>query len=346
MVLTHPGRLSAILFAALSLFSLPVQADLVVLQYHHISDTTPAATSTSVSLFTTQLQMIRTLGLEVVPLESGTRAALKGTDAETSRVAITFDDAYLSVFTNAVPILASHGFPYTVFVNTRAVGRAGYMNWDQLRELARDESVTIANHSADHGHLARRRGEPQSQWQARVQLSLDEARETLERKLGANAPLFAYPYGEFDSALESLIGRRGWFGYGQHSGPIGPGSAPTRLPRFPMAEAYGQPEALKDKLLSRAFPMGLQALPDGIVTANPPILSLELPATLNPDRLSCFASGQGRIPVQVTESGRVEIQAPAAFHSRRFRYNCTSPAGGGRYYWLSQPWLDLSRPED
>jgi len=346
MISIRPAQMIATLVAALSLFSLPVQADLVVLQYHHISDTTPAATSTSVSLFTAQMQMIRALGLEVVPLERGTRAALSGTYADANRVAITFDDAYFSVATNAAPILADYGFPYTVFANSGAVGRPGYMTWAQLRELSQQEGVTIANHSADHGHLARLPDEPVPQWQARVERSLDSAQDTLRRKLGADAPLFAYPYGEFDSALESLIARRSWYGYGQHSGPIGPGSATTRLPRFPMAEAYGQPEALKDKLRSRAFPIDAKTLPDGIVTDNPPLLALELPATLNPDRISCFASGQGRIPVRETESGRVEIQAPAAFHSRRFRYNCTSPAGGGRYYWLSQPWLDLNRPED
>lgn len=337
-----------VLIATLLVCMLPqfVRAELVVLQYHHISNTTPAATSTSVSLFETQLELIQSLGLDVVPLESGTRAALSGQESDRNRVAITFDDAYLSVFTKAAPILARYGFPYTVFVNTRAVGRAGYMNWDQLRDLAQREAVTIANHSADHGHLIQRQDEAKSQWQARVDLSLDEARDTLKHRLNVETLLFAYPYGEFDRSLEAQIADRGWYGYGQHSGPIGPGSSTTRLPRFPMANAYGQPETLRDKLLSRAFPIDERTLPDGIVTANPPILSLELPATLNPDRITCFASGQGRIPVHETDSGRVEIQAPAAFHSRRFRYNCTSPAGGGRYYWLSQPWLDLNRPED
>ena len=344
MSITRPLVLIATLLSGL--LPLLARAELVVLQYHHISDSTPASTSTPVTLFAAQLQMIRSLGLEVVPLESGTRAALSGQENNTNQVAISFDDAYLSVFTNAAPVLASYGFPYTVFVNTRAVGRAGYMNWDQLGELARQENVTIANHSADHGHLVRRPGEPENQWQGRVELSLDEAQDTLKRKLGVDRPLFAYPYGEFDRALEAQVARRGWYGYGQHSGPIGPSSSTTRLPRFPMAAAFGQPEALRDKLLSRALPVAAEKLPDGIVTNNPPQLSLELPATIDAGSLTCFASGAGRIPVQVADAGRVRIQAPVAIHSRRFRYNCTSPAGNGRYYWLSQPWLDLRRPED
>ncbi len=341
-----PHSLVLIATLLVSLFPLLARADLVVLQYHHVSDSTPASTSTPVSLFRAQLQMIRSLGLEVVPLESGTRSALSGQKHDSNRIAITFDDAYLSVFTDAAPLLARYEFPYTVFVNTRAVGRAGYMNWDQLEELARQEDVTIANHSADHGHLVRRPDEPENQWQARVELSLDEAQDTLKRKLGVDTPLFAYPYGEFDSGLEHLITLRGWYGYGQHSGPIGPSSSTTRLPRFPMAAAFGQPEALRDKLLSRALPVAADKLPDGIVTSNPPRLSLELPVTINASSLTCFASGTGRIPVHQTDTGRAEVQAPGPILSRRFRYNCTSPAGKGRYYWLSQPWLDLSQPED
>ena len=66
---------------------------------------------------------------------------------------------------------------------------------------------------------------------------------------------------------------------------------------------------------------------------------------IDANRLTCFASGQGRIDFDVTD-GNVEVKAPEAFNSRRFRYNCTHPAGDGSYYWLSQQWLDLSKPED
>ncbi len=346
MFLVRQALLITTLIVGLVAGPLAARADLVVLQYHHVSDTTPAATSTRISLFRKQLETIRRLELMVVPLETGTRAALAGKDAGSNQVTITFDDAYLSVFTRAAPMLADYGFPYTIFVNTRAVGHPGYMNWDQLLELARREGVTIANHSADHGHLVRRQGEPEQDWLARVNLSLDEARHTLQSRLGTGSPLFAYPYGEFDRALESQIADRGWYGYGQHSGPIGPGSSATRLPRFPMATAYGQPDALKDKLQSWAFPMDTRTLPDGVITENPPRLTLKLPDTLDTGRLTCFASGQGRIPVRTTDTGNIEVQAPEPIQARRFRYNCTYPAGDGRYFWLSQPWLDLNQPED
>ena len=63
----------SLLLLPIAAFTLAANADLVVLQYHHVSDSTPSSTSTSVSLFQGQLDMIENLGLEVVPLESGTR---------------------------------------------------------------------------------------------------------------------------------------------------------------------------------------------------------------------------------------------------------------------------------
>ncbi|SFR48727.1 Polysaccharide deacetylase [Marinobacter daqiaonensis] len=320
-------------------------ADLVVLQYHHISDQTPAATSTEVGLFRQQLATIQGLDLEVVPLDQGTRDALAGHLDDRQQVAITFDDAYESVWETAAPMLEAHGYPYTIFVNTDAVGKPGYMTWEQLQAAQERGHILIANHSHDHAHLARRPDESLKHWQERAARSLDRAQEILQERLGAGQALFAYPYGEYDEALESMVAARGWYGYGQQSGAVGATSHPTRLPRFPMATAYGQPEALPDKLRSRALPVDAGDLPDGIVGNNPPVLEMTLPEPLKPRALNCFASGQGRIDID-HQGQTVSIQAGEAFDSRRFRYNCTYPVGDGRFYWLSQQWVDLSQPED
>jgi peptidoglycan/xylan/chitin deacetylase (PgdA/CDA1 family) len=333
------------LLVAMTATAISARADLVVLQYHHVSDSTPPATSTSVSLFEGQLEMISDLELEVVGLLEGTKTTLVGAEEQGNHIAITFDDAYDSVYHKAAPLLADKAYPYTIFVNTEAVGRNGYMTWDQIRELAERPGVTIANHSADHGHLARKPDESESDWDARVTNSLDSAQETLIRKLDAPAPMFAYPYGEFDEALERKIAERGWYGFGQQSGAIGPKTEKTRLPRFPMANAYGQLASLENKLRSKAFPIDTGKLPDGVVSENPPTLVFPLAEPIDAKRLTCFASGQGRIEFDVID-GNVEVQAPKAFNSRRFRYNCTHPASDGSYYWLSQQWLDLSKPED
>ena len=339
-----------LLWSALALAGLvcagPARSDLVVLQYHHVSPSTPASTSTTPSLFRAQMEMIRELGLEVVPLQQGTEAALAGSLEDRQQVAITFDDAYESVWTTAAPILEEFGYPFTVFVNTNAVGTGDVMSWDQLARWAEAPHVLIANHSHDHGHLTQKPGESDQVWRDRIQTSLDRAQQRLQEKLDTSPPLFAYPYGEFGDKVEQAVAERDWYGYGQQSGPIGATSSPTRLPRFPMATAYGQLDSLENKLRSRALPVSANQLPSGVMVDNPPTLELALPDQLDPERLTCFASGQGRINVMTVAGQRVEIQADNRFQSRRFRYNCTYPTGSGRFYWLSHQWVNLEAPED
>ena len=112
-----------------------------------------------------------------------------------------------------------------------------------------------------------------------------------------------------------------------------------------MANAYGQLNNLETKLRSRAFPIDTGKLPDGVLSDNPPTLAFPLVSAIDTNRLTCFASGQGRIDFEV-EDNTVRVTAPDRFNSRRFRYNCTHPAPDGSYYWLSQQWLDLGKPED
>ncbi|MGO1692775.1 MAG: polysaccharide deacetylase family protein [Marinobacter sp.] len=335
----------SVTLGALLLVNHAARADLVVLQYHHISDATPPSTSTSVSLFQAQLDVISELGIDVVDLHDAAKNLLSNNPLKRQSVALTFDDAYESVYSEAADILQERSLPYTIFVDTKAVGNRGYMTWEQLQTLAGRDGVSIANHSAGHGHMARKLGETEADWQQRITHSLDSAQAMLQEKLGTDLALFAYPYGEFDEALEAEVAERGWFGFGQQSGPIGPLSGKTRLPRFPMANAYGQLNGLKDKLASKAFPTDANALPDGIMASNPPTLTLPLAEEINPARLTCFASGMGRIDFKVLDD-EISIKAPKPFNSRRFRYNCTHPAKGGSFYWLSQQWLDLSKPED
>ncbi|PAV26766.1 polysaccharide deacetylase [Tamilnaduibacter salinus] len=343
------GRFHTGGFLVLALLSGVSHADLAILQYHHVSNDTPAATSTTPSLFRAQLDRIESLGIPVKPLKAATQRQLSGDGDDTPTVAITFDDAYSSIHETAAPILLERGMPFTVFVNTQPVdeGRQDSMSWDQLRELADHELVTIANHSADHAHLPRRPGETESAWRKRVTDSLDKAYERLETEIGERPGLFAYPYGEYDAATEALVRNRGWLGYGQHSGPVGETSGQTRLPRFPMATAYGQLDTLPTKLRSLALPVPADSLPDSVVDSNPPSMTLALPDGFEPARLTCYGSGRGKLPTIRTDGGSsVTVQADTAFDSRRFRYNCTYPAGDGRFYWLSQQWTDLSQPED
>jgi len=325
---------------------------LVVLQYHHVDEGTPSSTSISPEQFRQHMQLIEELGFDVVDLELATREELakreelKNTHKPitSKQVAISFDDAYASIFTHAYPELKRRNWPFTLFVNTQAVNEkhTGIMSWQQIQTLV-DDGVTIANHSLTHAHLPSR---PESltleQWLTEQVL---QPQQELQQRLGKVSTMFAYPYGEFTLEMLPWLAERDILAFGQQSGPIGPLSHPQALSRFPASGIYADIETLKTKLLSLALPVSPESLQEPVISPvnNPPQLVLKLlKADYEPNRLQCFASQQGAIESQIQQDEKLIIlttQAPLALSGKRARYNCTVPSSQTeRFYWYSQPW--------
>ena len=335
------------------LFVSPVNA-LVVLQYHHVDIGTPSSTSVSPEQFIEHMQLVESLGFEVVDLETATKALLNPInkdaainpiiDTTSKQVAISFDDAYESIFINAYPELKRRNWPFTIFINTQAVNEKhkGIMNWAQIQTLV-DNGVTIANHSVTHAHLPLI---PESlsleEW---LEQEIGQSQKELQRRLGKVSTMLAYPYGEFSLNVFPWLKARGILAFGQQSGPIGPLSHPQALSRFPASGIYADMETLKLKILSLALPLSASDLQEPIISAehNPPKLILTLTKSdYDPRRLQCFASQQGAIDTQidtVQDTIILVTQAPQPLTGSRGRYNCTVPsAQPGRFYWYSQPW--------
>ena len=104
-------------------------------------------------------------------------------------VAITVDDTYRSILTEAMPRFLDRGFPFTVFINTDAVNNSlTSVSWDDVRAM-HEAGVAIGGQSAGHGHMA---------FMDRGRIEEDLARMTSDfiNELGFVPKLFAYPYGD------------------------------------------------------------------------------------------------------------------------------------------------------
>jgi peptidoglycan/xylan/chitin deacetylase (PgdA/CDA1 family) len=347
------SRLSYFALSFLLLLSSQATHALVVLQYHHIDEESPASTSASPEQFLQHMQLIEDLGLEVVDLESASRQLLfKNSDnteknESTMQVAISFDDAYYSIFAHAYPELKRRNWPFTIFVNTQAVNEKnrGIMSWPQIKQMS-DDGVTIANHSISHAHL------PSIPLDLTMKQWLDQeilgAQQELQKRLGKVGNMLAYPYGEFSMAMTPWLEEHNMLAFGQQSGPIGTMSHPQALPRFPASGIYANLSSLKTKLLSVALPIDKSQLRNPVINTedNPPKLNIVLlNGDYNPKNIQCFASQQGSIETQVhTINAVVKLTAQASMPLRgeRGRYNCTVMSGQqGRFYWYSQPWQFL-----
>lgn len=148
--------------------------------------------------FRRQMEWLKRLGIkglslrEALPYIAGEKAG--------KVAAITFDDSYLNVYENALPVLQEFGFTATNFVVANQIG--GSNVWDvplgvapaacmSVEQLRRWSSFghEIGSHTLDHVHL------PQlSQTEARRQIS--DSRGLLENLLGVDVSSFCFPYGD------------------------------------------------------------------------------------------------------------------------------------------------------
>lgn len=338
---------SCLLLIGVLLFAVVLPAkSAVALLYHRFGDDRYPSTNTRLEQFENHLEYLERNDYRVWTLGRIVKTIREDGTLPDKVVAITVDDAYLSVYREAWPRMEARGWPFTVFVNTDSVGEepGAYMSWDQIREMAAG-GVEFANHSATHGHLVRRQpGESEADWRRRVRKDISEAGNVLDRQLDQSVPpLFAYPYGEYDTALAGIVRDMGLVGIGQHSGAIGETSDLRALPRFPMGEAYAGMEAFPRKVSSR--PMGVRSVepwdPTAAARTNPPRMVVTLaPEFAGLAGLACYVSGERVAPDWLDEDKmRFAVKAPVPLSPGRSRYNCTAPAGEGRYHWYSHLWI-------
>jgi peptidoglycan/xylan/chitin deacetylase (PgdA/CDA1 family) len=190
---------------------------ILVLGYHAVSETWPAALAVTPSQLRGQLEWLLERGYQGSTFHEA--VASKPTQRT---LVITFDDAYHSVVDLAYPILSSLDLPATVFVVTdfadaeRPLEWPGIdhwgggshepelraLGWHELKQLA-DDGWEIGSHTRTHPRLTQLSDEGLAR-------ELGESREACERALGRPCLSLAYPYGDFDGRVAAAAADAGY----------------------------------------------------------------------------------------------------------------------------------------
>lgn len=301
----------------------------VVFTYHRFGEDRVPATNIRLEQFDAHLQHLEEGGFTVWPLSRIVAAIRSGEVLPERTVALTADDAYRSVMTEAWPRLQRLGWTMTLFVGTDGVdqGFRGYLTWDEIRRL-RSEGMEIGGHSAAHGHMAEMTAED-------VAADLARANRRFVAEMGEQPKLLAWPYGEYRNAMAEIAGAAGYVAaFGQHSGAIGREGDIWNLPRFAMNEAYGKPERFRMAASSRPMPISALSPADTLLPAGPfPAFGFEIGEPVRPSTVACYhSSGGGAAELDLT-GRRIAFTPSGAAGPGRSRYNCTAPAPGGGWYW-------------
>lgn len=305
----------------------------VVLMYHRFGEPDLPSTNIKMDQFRAHLSVLEKRDQPVLPLADMMARVKAGDPLPDRAIAITVDDAFRSFMTEAWPLLKEKGYPVTLFVATDPVdeGYKRYLSWDEIRQLER-EGVTIGHHGAGHINMVDEGVEA-------ARRDLRRASERFEAELGARPDMFAYPYGEYSTAVARMVREEGFTAaMAQHSGGLRTGSDPYTVPRFALNERFGDTERFRMISQVHAFDV-TDMVPEGPVVGansqNPPVYGFTVRNDV-PDltRLNCFASHQsGRIAPKVLPEQRVEIRYDEPMPTGRNRTTCTLLGRDGRWFW-------------
>ena len=103
------------------------------------------------SQFKKHIEELTNNNYNVIPINQMVDSLINKTSLPKKSVVITMDDAFLSIYKKAWPILKKKKLPFTVFVSTNSLESPSknYMNWDQIKEMAAN-GVTIGHHTKNH----------------------------------------------------------------------------------------------------------------------------------------------------------------------------------------------------
>lgn len=191
-------------------------SEVLILCYHAVSDDWPSELAVPPGRLEAQLRRLLRRGYR--PMTLSEALELGGGRA----LVVTFDDAYRSVFTRALPVLERLEAPATVFVPTAYVaearpmrwsslaewgdtpfaGELACMAWEELRALA-ERGWEIGSHTSSHPDLTSLSDEE-------LERELVTSRKTCEEQVRRPCRALAYPFGAHDRRTMSAARGAGY----------------------------------------------------------------------------------------------------------------------------------------
>ncbi len=298
--------------------------------YHRFNENKYPSTNINMEIFKKHMEIIMNKKYNFLNPEDFDKNFSKV--KKNKKILITIDDGFSSFYEHAWPYLKEKKIPFILFISTEAVGKNGYMSWEQIKEVEKKSFAFIGNHSHSHEYL--------------LEFDIDKFKndilksiEIFKNNLGYNPIYFSYPFGEFSLEQTFFIKKHFKYGFGQHSGVIDVNKNPYELPRFPINEKYGD-------LKRFAFNIDLLPLeykkvkPEDkyIIDNNPPNLEIEFfNDQKNLKNINCFSDeGSGWKETNIKFSrNKLLVKFSDKFNFRRGRINCSlNDVDGWRWFGL------------
>jgi peptidoglycan/xylan/chitin deacetylase (PgdA/CDA1 family) len=299
--------------------------------YHRFNENKYPSTNIRVEDFTKHINLIKAENLRFIKAEDfENHINSKNTER---KILLTIDDGFESFYLNAWPILKAEKIPFILFVSTREVGANNYMNWDQIREIAKEDFVHIGNHSHTHEYLIDRT-------KKEIEEDIKKSMAIFKKELGFNSPFFSYPFGEYSLEFKKIIKNLNFkYAFGQHSGVADESKDLFELPRFPINEKYGEIKRFKSILKTLPFKYEEITPKEKYInnSINPPDVRIKFYKNIkNINLISCYSNEKNKwrkSNIKFINDYEVQILLEGKFTTERGRINC-SLQDNGFWRWL------------
>ena len=292
-----------------------------VLGYHEFSETRPqTAMRIRTSKFRKQLEIIDQLGIDVISLDDFLAWKRGEIGLPEKCVLLTFDDGWLSVYTDAFPILKEFGHPFTLYLYQDYVDGGGRaLTTPMIREMLA-HGGTLGSHSVTHplpSFVKRKRDGGPEVFDAYLRVELGQSREFLESQFDVPVTTYAYPGGFFTEEMLKLGPELGY----THMFTVEPAkvtraSPDLALPRYMILGNYDRifefattfrdvsnaivaPDgAITGMLETTSYPV--RPVPGAIINTRTPEITADLTTleNLDPATLTMTIPGFGIVPAE------------------------------------------------
>ena len=289
------------------------------IMYHRFNENKYPSTNINMEIFKEQIKLIKKEKIDFV----NPKNFKKNFDLKKSKkgVLLTIDDAFSSFYINAWPYLKKEKIPFILFVSTESIGKYGYMSWNQIKEVEKEEFALIGNHSHSHEYLVEYEFN-------KFKKDIDKSIKIFKENIGYNPIYFSYPFGEYSLEQKKYISSNFDFAFGQNSGVIDLNKDRYELPRFPINEKYGDLDRFT--FLIKLSPLEYKnIIPEDkyiLQNNNPPKTIIEFfEEQKNLEKINCF-SNEGdmwkKSKIKLIKN-KLYVEFIEKFNFRRGRINCS-----------------------
>ncbi len=182
-----------------------------ILAYHCFSEDRTDKMTVAAGEFERQMRYMKESGYRTISLDQLLDFMEFKAPVPDKAFLVTIDDGWNSSYRIAFPILKKYGFTASYFVHTDFIGGGGKgLSWEQLKEMA-DHGFDVQNHTRSHRDLTvLEKGETYEQYLKAVIKEIEDAEKIIEKNIGTSCRYFAYPYGQSNELIASVLKKRGY----------------------------------------------------------------------------------------------------------------------------------------